>query len=296
MRHRIVWTLLTGIVCHAFPLRSHAQLVVIDPSNLATNMANLTSQVSSWTSSLANEARGLGQGMTQIQQYYQQIQQYRQMLTYLGDPKQLANAVGLGPVMNLEGQLQSLYGQFSNVRDLSSLTSATGSMANTMNGLYPAVNPNNILNAQAFQKFDLISKAGDQYQKVLSANNQYQQQLATQLKAEVSSLQNAQNQTEILRAQGAIAATQAAQQQSQSAVANAGAAQMAAAAEEQALNDQADEAAYQEALKVYEANEETLNNAAISSLNAFGSTRPTVSGTATAVAGQGYQLQGLGIQ
>ncbi len=81
-----------------------ATYVVYDPANFTTNMANCVSSVKSWTSDLANQLKGLQQYATQIQQFEQQIQQYATMLNYIGNPQALANAVGLGPVLQLGSQ------------------------------------------------------------------------------------------------------------------------------------------------------------------------------------------------
>jgi hypothetical protein len=251
MRSRILLLPLAALAFCSLPLTSRAQLAVYDGANHAVNTGNYLTQLQSWTSSLSNEAKGLTQGMTQIQQLGQQIQQYTTMLNYIGNPQSLANAVGLGPVANLGTRLANLYNQFSNVHDLQSATSATGAMANTMNGLYPAVNPNNVLNSQAFQKYQLLTNAGNQFQNLLGTNKQNQQQLAGQMSQAVQDLQNAQNQSQMIRAQGAIAAIGAAQRASQGAVQDAISAEIDVALEEQAMNEQADEAAYQQAAKTY---------------------------------------------
>jgi hypothetical protein len=303
MRSCILLLPLAALAFCSLPLTSSSTIIVNDPANQTVNTSNYLTQLQSWTSSLANEAKGLSQGMTQInqgaqqiQQFAQQIQQYYQMLSYIGNPRALANAVGLGPLVNLATQFQNLYSQFSNVHDLQSLTSATGAMSNTLNGLYPAVNPNNVINSQAFQKYQLLTKAGDQFQNLLNTNRQYQQQLAGQMSQAVRDLQNAQTQSQIMRAQGAIAAIQAAQRASQDAVQDAINAEIDVALEEQAMNEQADEAAYQEALKEYAQNEHALTQATIDSLGQFGSNRPQINGTATAVPGTGYQLQRLSVR
>jgi hypothetical protein len=262
--------------------------VVFDPTNFTANMGNYVTQVSSWTSSLAHELQGL-------QQFGTQIQQYATMLSYVGNPQALANAVGLGPVMQLGTQAQGLYGQFSNIQSLQSLTSATGAMANTMNGLYPAVNPNNILNAQAFQKYQLLTNAGQQFQKVLDWNKQQQQTLAGAMNSAVSDLQNAPNETAQLRAIGSIAAIQAAQQQAQAATKDAVDTALVTQIEEEAMNEQANDAAYQEAAKDYLAGEQAKYTAAIQGLQTW-ATPPTISSTVSPVVGNGVQLNGLNIQ
>lgn len=283
MRSRTPLAILAAAAACALPFTSRAQLAVYDGANHAVNTTNYLTQLQSWTSSLSNEAKGLGQGMTQInqgaqqiQQFAQQIQQYSTMLSYIGNPRALANAVGLGPLMNLEGQLQNLYGQFSNVHDLQSLTSATGAMSNTMNGLYPAVNPNNVINAQAFQRFQLVPQAGQQFQNLLRNNNQYQQQLAGQISQAARDVQNAPNQAALQRALATLAALQAAQKQSQDAVTNAIDAEIDAALEEQAMAERADEAAYQEAAKAYAAAQERFYNDQVQSLQKYGTPDITV--------------------
>jgi hypothetical protein len=269
--------------------------VVYDPTNFTANMGNYVSSVKSWTSDLANQMKGLQQYATQIQQFQQQIQQYATMLSYVGNPQAIANAVGLGPVMQLGTQAQGLYGQFSNIQSLQSLTSATGAMANTMNGLYPAINPSNILNSQAFQKYQLLTNAGQQFQKVLDWNKQQQQTLAGAMNSAVSDLQNAPNETAQLRAIGSIAAIQAAQQQAQAATKDAVDTALVTQIEEEAMNEQANDAAYQAAAKDYLAGEQAKYTAAIQGLQTW-ATPPTINATVSPVAGNGVQLNGLNIQ
>ena len=272
-----------------------AQYAVYDGANHATNLANYVSSVKSWTSDLANQLKGLQQGVQQIQQLEQQIQQYATMISYIGNPQALANAVGLGPVMQLGTQAQGLYGQFANIRDLQSLASATGALSNTMNGLYPAINPNNILNSQAFQKYQLLTNAGQQYQNLMNWNKQQQQQLAGAMNSAVANLQTAPNQSAQLRAIGSIAAIQAAQQQAQAAAQDAVNTALVTQIEEQAMNEQANEAAYQEAAKDYIAAEQQKTSDILQGLQTWGTT-PTINGTATPVAGNGAQLNSLNIQ
>jgi hypothetical protein len=249
--------------------------VVFDPTNFTANMGNYVSSIKSWTSDLGNQLKGLQQGAQQIQQLEQQIQQYATMISYVGNPQALANAVGLGPVMQLGTQAQSLYGQFSNVHDLQSATSAAGALSNTMNGLYPAINPNNITNSAAFQKYQLLSNTSQQFQKMLDWNNQQQQTLSGAMNTAVSALQSAPNQSAQLRAMGTITAIQSAQQQAHAAAQDAVNTAIVTQIEEQAMNEQADDAAYQEAAKDYVEAEASRQTAAIQSLQRFGTNRPT---------------------
>jgi hypothetical protein len=295
MRSRTPLAILAAAAACALPFTSRAQLAVYDGANHAVNTTNYLTQLQSWTSSLSNEAKGLSQGMTQINQGAQQIQQYSTMLSYIGNPRALANAVGLGPLMNLEGQLQNLYGQFSNVHDLQSLTSATGAMSNTMNGLYPAVNPNNVINAQAFQRFQLVPQAGQQFQNLLRNNNQYQQQLAGQISQAVRDVQNAPNQAAQQRALATLSALQAAQKQSQDAITNAIDAEIDAALEQQAMNDRADEAAYQEAAKTYLAAQAAWYNNQVQSLEKLGTPGINIPQPTAPVQNSGAQYKRVGI-
>jgi hypothetical protein len=295
MRSRTPLAILAAAAACALPLTSRAQLTVYDPANHAVNTTNYLTQLQSWTSSLSNEAKGLSQGMTQINQGAQQIQQYSTMLSYIGNPQALANAVGLGPLMNLEGQIGNLYSRFSNVRDLQGLTSATGAMANTMNGLYPAINPNNVLNAQAFQRFQLVPQAGQQFQNLLNTNKQNQQQLAGQISQAARDVQNAPNQAALQRALATLAALQAAQKQSQDAVTNSIDAEIDAALEEQAMNEQADEAAYQEAAKTYLAAQAKWYNAQVQSLERLGTPDINIPQPNAPIQNNGAQYRRVGI-
>jgi hypothetical protein len=274
---------------------SKATYVVYDPTNFTTNMANYVSSMKSWTSDLANQLKGLQQYGTQIQQFEQQIQQYATMLNYIGNPQAIANAVGLGPVMQLGSQAQGLYGRFSNIQSLQGLTSATGALSNTMNGLYPAINPNNILNAQAFQKYQLLTNAGQQYQTIMDWNKQQQQQLAANMNSAVQNLQSAPNETSQLRALGAIQAIDSAQRQAQAAAQDAVNTALVTQIEEEAMNEQADDAAYQEAAKDYIAGENAKYASQLQGLQTWGKT-PTINGTVTPVAGNGAQLNSLNIR
>lgn len=263
--------------------------VVFDPTNFTANMGNYVTQVTSWTSSLAHELQGL-------QQFGTQIQQYATMLSYVGNPQALANAVGLGPVMRLGTQAQTLYGQFSNIQNLQGLTSATGALANTMNGLYPAINPSNILNSQAFQKYQLLTNAGQQFQKVLDWNKQQQQTLAGAMNSAVSDLQNAPNETAQLRAIGSIAAIQAAQQQAQAATKDAVDTALVTQIEEEAMNEQANDAAYQEAAKNYVAGENAYQTSIEQSLQKLGTPPVNIPTPSTPVQNSGAKYNPVGIQ
>ena len=254
--------LLAAALVFSFSTPSEAY-VVFDPTNFTANMGNYVSSIKSWTSDLGNQLKGLQQGAQQLQQLEQQVQQYATMISYIGNPQALANAVGLGPVMQLGTQAQSLYGQFSNVRDLQSLTSATGALSNTMNGLYPAINPNNVLNSQAFQKYQLLTNSGQQFEKVLDWNKQQQQTLAGAMNTAVADLKAAPNEAAQLRAIGSISAIQSAQQQAHAAAQDAVNTAIVTQIEEQAMNEQADEAAYQEAAKAYLAAEAANRTATI---------------------------------
>lgn len=268
---------------------------VFDPTNYTANMGNYLNSIKSWTSDLGNQLKGLQQGALQIQQLEQQIQQYATMISYVGNPQALANAVGLGPVMQLGTQAQSLYGQFANVHDLQSLTSATGALSNTMNGLYPAINPNNVLNSQAFQKYQLLSNSGQQVEKLLDWNKQQQQTLAGAMNTAVSDLQSAPNQSAQLRAMGTITAIQSAQEQAHAAAQDAVNTAIVTQIEEQAMNEQADDAAYQEAAKDYLAAEEANRTIAIQGLQTWANP-PQINATVSPVAGTGAQLNTLSIQ
>jgi hypothetical protein len=267
---------------------------VFDPTNFTANMGNYVSSIKSWTSDLANQLKGLQQYATQVQQFEQQIQQYATMLSYVGNPQALGNAVGLGPVMQLGTQAQSLYGQFSNVHDLQSLTSATGALSNTMNGLYPAINPNNVLNSQAFQKYQLLSQASNQFQNILKWNNTQQQTLAGAMNTAITDLKSAPNEAAQLRAMGTITAIQSAQQQAHAAAQDAVNTAIVTDIEERAMNEQADEAAYQEAAKAYLAAEAANRTATIQGLQTWA--QPQINATVSPVAGNGAQLYNLQIQ
>jgi hypothetical protein len=217
------------------------------------------------------------------------------MISYIGNPQALANAVGLGPVMQLATQSQGLYGQFANVHDLQSLTSATGALSNTMNGLYPAINPNNVTNSQAFQKYQLLTNSGQQVEKLLDWNKQQQQTLAGAMNTAVSALQSAPNQSAQLRAMGTITAIQSAQQQAHAAAQDAVNTAIVTQIEETAMNEQADEAAYQEAAKAYLAAEEANRTTAIQGLQTWANP-PQINATVSPVAGTGAQLNTLNIQ
>src|SRR5271170_4115945 len=259
---------LTAALVFSFSTPSEAY-VVFDPTNFTANMGNYVSSIKSWTSDLGNQLKGLQQGAQQLQQLEQQVQQYATMISYIGNPQALANAVGLGPVMQLGTQAQSLYGQFSNVRDLQNLTSATGALSNTMNGLYPAINPNNVLNSQAFQKYQLLTNSGQQFEKILDWNKQQQQTLAGALNTAVADLKSAPNEAAQLRAMGSISAIQSAQQQAHAAAQDAVNTARVTQIEETAMNEQADEAAYQEAAKAYLAAEAANRTATIQGLQTW---------------------------
>jgi hypothetical protein len=264
--------------------------VVFDPTNFTANMGNYVTSIKSWTSDLGNQLKGLQQGAQQLQQLEQQVQQYATMISYIGNPQALANAVGLGPVMQLGTQAQNLYGQFANVHDLQSLTSATGALSNTMNGLYPAINPNNVLNSQAFQKYQLLTNSAQQFEKVLDWNKQQQQTLASAMNTAVQNLQSAQ-----LRAIGSITAIQSAQQQAHAAAQDAVNTAIVTQIEEKAMNEQADDAAYQEAAKAYLAAEQANRTAAVQGLQTWANP-PQITATVSPVAGTGAQLNTLNIR
>jgi hypothetical protein len=217
------------------------------------------------------------------------------MLSYVGNPQALANAVGLGPVMQLGTQAQSLYGQFSNVHDLQSATSAAGALSNTMNGLYPAINPNNVLNSAAFQKYQLLSNSGQQVEKLLDWNKQQQQALSGAMNTAVTDLKSAPNEAAQLRAMGTITAIQSAQQQAHAAAQDAVNTAIVTQIEEQAMNEQADDAAYQEAAKDFVAAENAKYSSQLQGLQSWGTT-PKISVTVSPVAGTGAQLNSLNVQ
>jgi hypothetical protein len=296
MKKKMFVALLAAVLFFTLGTSSSKAYVVFDPTNFTANMGNYVTSIKSWTSDLANQLKGLQQYATQIQQFEQQIQQYATMISYIGNPQALANAVGLGPVMQLATQSQGLYGQFSNIHDLQSLTSATGALNNTMNGLYPAINPNNILNSQAFQKYQLLTNSGQQVEKLLDWNKQQQQTLAGAMNTAVGDLQSAPNQSAQLRAMGTITAIQSAQQQAHAAAQDAVNTAIVTQIEEQAMNEQADDAAYQEAAKAYVENEAAQRIAAIQSLQRFGTSRSTFtvpSGTNSTPTGATYLPVGI---
>jgi hypothetical protein len=295
MNKKVFAALLAAVLLFALGTPPSKAYTVFDPTNYVANMGNYVSSVKSWTSDLGNQLKGLQQGAQQLQQLEQQVQQYATMISYIGNPQALANGVGLGPVMQLGTQAQSLYGQFSNIHDLQSLTSATGALNNTMNGLYPAINPNNVLNSQAFQKYQLLTNAGQQYQKVLDWDKQQQQQLAGAMNSAVQNLQSAPNETSQLRALGAIQAIDSAQRQAQAAAQDAVNTALVTQIEEQAMNEQMDDAAYQEAAKDFVAGENAKYASQLQGLQTWGKT-PTISGTVAPVAGNGAQLYNLQIQ
>jgi hypothetical protein len=269
--------------------------VVFDPTNFTANMGNYVTSIKSWTSDLGNQLKGLQQGAQQLQQLELQVQQYATMISYIGNPQALANAVGLGPVMQLGTQAQNLYGQFANVHDLQSLTSATGALSNTMNGLYPAINPNNVLNSQAFQKYQLLTNSAQQFEKVLDWNKQQQQTLASAMNTAVQNLQSAPNEAAQLRAIGSITAIQSAQQQAHAAAQDAVNTAIVTQIEEKAMNEQADDAAYQEAAKAYLAAEQANRTAAVQGLQTWANP-PQITATVSPVAGTGAQLNTLNIR
>jgi hypothetical protein len=294
MWRRKFTALLAAALVFTFSTPSEAY-VVFDPTNFTANMGNYVTSIKSWTSDLGNQLKGLQQGAQQLQQLEQQVQQYATMISYIGNPQALANAVGLGPVMQLGTQAQSLYGQFSNVRDLQSLTSATGALSNTMNGLYPAINPNNITNSQAFQKYQLLTNSGQQFQKILDWNKQQQQTLAGAMNTAVADLKSAPNEAAQLRAMGSISAIQSAQQQAHAAAQDAVNTAIVTQIEEQAMNEQAEDAAYQEAAKDYLAAEQANRTAAVQGLQTWANP-PQITATVSPVAGNGAQLNTLNIQ
>jgi hypothetical protein len=295
-RKRSFTALVAAALVFSFSTPSSSEAyVVFDPTNFTANMGNYVTSIKSWTSDLGNQLKGLQQGAQQLQQLEQQVQQYATMISYIGNPQALANAVGLGPVMQLGTQAQSLYGQFSNIHDLQSLTSATGAFSNTMNGLYPAINPNNVLNSQAFQKYQLLTNSGQQVEKLLDWNKQQQQTLAGAMNTAVQNLQSAQNQSAQLRAMGTITAIQSAQQQAHAAAQDAVNTAIVTQIEETAMNEQADEAAYQEAAKAYLVAEEANRTAAIQGLQTWAKP-PQITATVSPVAGTGAQLYNLQIQ
>jgi hypothetical protein len=295
-RKRSFTALLAAALFFSFSTPSSSEAyVVFDPTNFTANMGNYVSSIKSWTSDLGNQLKGLQQGAQQLQQLEQQVQQYATMISYIGNPQALANAVGLGPVMQLGTQAQSLYGQFSNVHDLQSLTSATGALSNTMNGLYPAINPNNILNSQAFQKYQLLSNSGQQVEKLLDWNKQQQQTLSGAMNTAVTDLKSAPSTAGQLQAIGTITAIQSAQQQAHAAAQDAVNTAIVTQIEEQAMNEQAEDAAYQEAAKDYIAGENAKYASQLQGLQTWGTT-PTISGTVSPVAGTGAQLNSLNVQ
>jgi hypothetical protein len=294
-RKRSFTALLAAALFVFFSTPSSEAYVVFDPTNFTANMGNYVTSIKSWTSDLANQLKGLQQYATQVQQFEQQIQQYATMLSYVGNPQALANAVGLGPVMQLGTQAQSLYGQFSNVHDLQSATSAAGALSNTMNGLYPAINPSNVLNSQAFQKYQLLTNSGQQVEKLLDWNKQQQQTLAGAMNTAVTDLKSAPNEAAQLRAMGTITAIQSAQQQAHAAAQDAVNTAIVTQIEETAMNEQADEAAYQEAAKAYIAAEEANRTAALQGLQTWANP-PQINATVSPVSGNGAQLYDLQIK
>jgi hypothetical protein len=111
----------------------------------------------------------------------------------------------------------------------------------------------------------------------------------------VQDLQNAQNQSQIMRAQGAIAAIQAAQRASQDAVQNAINAEIDVALEEQAMNEQADEAAYQEAAKTYLAAQAKWYNDQVQSLERLGTPDINIPQPNAPIQNNGAQYRRVGI-
>jgi hypothetical protein len=296
MNKKVFAALLAAVLLFALGTPPSKAYTVFDPTNYVANMGNYVSSVKSWTSDLGNQLKGLQQGAQQLQQLEQQVQQYATMISYIGNPQALANGVGLGPVMQLGTQAQSLYGQFSNIHDLQSLTSATGALNNTMNGLYPAINPNNILNSQAFQKYQLLTNSGQQVEKLLDWNKQQQQQLAAAMNSAVGDLKSAPNEAAQLRAMGTITAIQSTQQQAHAAAQDAVNTALVTQIEEQAMNEQMNDAAYQEAAKDYVQSEGAQHTAAIQSLQRFGTNRPTFtvpSGNSNTPSGATYAPIGI---
>jgi hypothetical protein len=291
-----VFAALTAVLFFALGTPPSKAYTVFDPTNYVANMGNYVNSVKSWTSDLGNQLKGLQQGAQQIQQFEQQIQQYATMISYIGNPQALANAVGLEPVMQLATQSQGLYGQFANVHDLQSLTSATGALSNTMNGLYPAINPNNVLNSQAFQKFQLLTNAGQQYQTIMNWNKQQQQQLAGAMNSAVQNLQSAPNETSQLRALGAIQAIDSAQRQAQAAAQDAVNTALVTQIEEQAMNEQADDAAYQEAAKDYVAGENAYQTSLTQSLEKLGTPQVNIPTPNTQIQNNGAKYNPVKIQ
>jgi hypothetical protein len=295
-RKRSFTALVAAALVFSFSTPSSSEAyVVFDPTNFTANMGNYVTSIKSWTSDLGNQLKGLQQGAQQLQQLEQQVQQYATMISYIGNPQALANAVGLGPVMQLGTQAQNLYGQFANVHDLQSLTSATGALSNTMNGLYPAINPNNVLNSQAFQKYQLLTNSAQQFEKVLDWNKQQQQTLASAMNTAVQNLQSAPNEAAQLRAIGSITAIQSAQQQAHAAAQDAVNTAIVTQIEEKAMNEQADDAAYQEAAKAYLAAEQANRTAAVQGLQTWANP-PQITATVSPVAGTGAQLNTLNIR
>jgi len=295
-RKRSFTALVAAALVFSFSTPSSSEAyVVFDPTNFTANMGNYVTSIKSWTSDLGNQLKGLQQGAQQLQQLELQVQQYATMISYIGNPQALANAVGLGPVMQLGTQAQNLYGQFANVHDLQSLTSATGALSNTMNGLYPAINPNNVLNSQAFQKYQLLTNSAQQFEKVLDWNKQQQQTLASAMNTAVQNLQSAPNEAAQLRAIGSITAIQSAQQQAHAAAQDAVNTAIVTQIEEKAMNEQADDAAYQEAAKAYLAAEQANRTAAVQGLQTWANP-PQITATVSPVAGTGAQLNTLNIR
>jgi hypothetical protein len=296
-RKRSFTALVAAALVFSFSTPSSSEAyVVFDPTNFTANMGNYVTSIKSWTSDLGNQLKGLQQGAQQLQQLEQQVQQYATMISYIGNPQALANAVGLGPVMQLGTQAQSLYGQFSNIHDLQSLTSATGALSNTMNGLYPAINPNNITNSQAFQKYQLLSQASNQFQNVLKWNNTQQQALSGAMNTAVTDLKSAPNEAAQLRAIGSISAIQSAQAQAHAAAQDAADTAIVTEIEEQAMNEQADDAAYQEAAKAYVAAQTSYFNGQITSLEKLGTPQVSIPSPNAPVQNDGAKFNAVGIQ
>lgn len=98
-RKKSFTALLAAALVFSFSTPSSSEAyVVFDPTNFTANMGNYVTSIKSWTSDLGNQLKGLQQGAQQLQQLEQQVQQYATMISYIGNPQALANAVGLASI------------------------------------------------------------------------------------------------------------------------------------------------------------------------------------------------------
>ncbi len=89
---------------------AHAQQVVLDPTNLLTNIFNYVLDIADSSTQLSAWGTQYGQMARSLANQAQQIQQYQQMLSQIGDASQISDVGGMN---NLLGQTRSLTGSFS---------------------------------------------------------------------------------------------------------------------------------------------------------------------------------------